>query len=147
MRHAGQNETCCIATKRRTAVVQEDEVEDGTPYDEDPWEDDWDWEWPEEPQITYREAIDRLRSLIQGRADVRIDWGGQRAFHGTMRGLSSLATPVAESSGCGSGRLLGWMASRGSSARPRCWSAVTPNCLRLRRCSTPRPASERTELE
>ncbi len=35
-----------MATKRRTAVVQEDEVEDGTPYDEDPWEDDWDWEWP-----------------------------------------------------------------------------------------------------
>jgi len=49
-------------------------------YDEDPWEDDWDWEWPEEPQVTYREAIDRLRTIIQGRADVRIDWNGQRGL-------------------------------------------------------------------
>ena len=29
----------------------EDKVEDVPPYDEDPWDDDWDWEWPEEPQI------------------------------------------------------------------------------------------------
>ena len=55
-------------------------MEDISPYDEDPWDDDWDLEWPEEPQITYREAIDRLRSLIQGRADVRIDWDGHRGL-------------------------------------------------------------------
>jgi hypothetical protein len=53
-------------------------VEDVPHYDEVPWDDDWDWEWPEEPQVTYRDAIDRLRSLIRGRADVRIEWNGQR---------------------------------------------------------------------
>jgi len=53
---------------------------ESTPYDEDPWEDDWDWDWPEEPQVTYREAIERLRGLIQGRADVRIEWNGQRGL-------------------------------------------------------------------
>jgi hypothetical protein len=53
-------------------------VEVSAPYDEDPWEDEWDWEWPEEPQVTYRDAIERLRSLVQGRTDVRIDWAGQR---------------------------------------------------------------------
>src|ERR1700678_1216612 len=58
----------------------EDEVEDVPPYDEDPWEDDWDWEWPEEPQLTYRDAIERLRNLIQGRTDVLIDWNGQRGL-------------------------------------------------------------------
>ena len=30
-------------------------------------DDDWDWGWPVEPEITYRHAIDRLRILIQGR--------------------------------------------------------------------------------
>src|SRR5258708_3232400 len=28
--------------------------------------------------MTYRDAVDRSRSLIQGRADVRIDWDGRR---------------------------------------------------------------------
>ena len=56
-------------------------MEDLPPYgDEDPWEDDWDWDWAEEPQVTYRDAIERLRSLIQGRTDVRIDWNGQRGL-------------------------------------------------------------------
>ncbi len=55
-------------------------MEEASPYDEDSWEDDWDWEWPEEPQITYREAVERLRNLIQGRADVRIDWDGLRTL-------------------------------------------------------------------
>lgn len=60
---------------------EEDEVEDPPPYgNEDPWEDDWDWEGPEEPQVTCRDAIERLRSLIQGRTDVRIDWNGQRGL-------------------------------------------------------------------
>ena len=52
---------------------------DMPPYgDEDPWEDDWDW--AEEPQVTYRGAIERLHSLIRGRTDVRIDWNGQRGL-------------------------------------------------------------------
>jgi hypothetical protein len=59
---------------------REVQVEDESPYDEDPWEDDWDWEWPEEPPITYREAVERLGSLTQGRADVRIEWGGLRTL-------------------------------------------------------------------
>lgn len=53
-------------------------MEDVRVYDEDPWE--YDWEWPEEPQVTYRQAIERLRGMIQGRADVRIDWNGQRGL-------------------------------------------------------------------
>ncbi len=55
-------------------------MDDQIPVNEDPWEDDWDWEWPEEPQVTYRDAIERLRSTIQGRADVRIDWNGLRGL-------------------------------------------------------------------
>lgn len=46
--------------------------------DEYPWDDDWDWDETAEPAITYREAIEQLRSLCNGRADVRIDWNGKR---------------------------------------------------------------------
>jgi hypothetical protein len=55
-------------------------VENEPPYAEDPWEDDWDWEWPEEPAVTYRDAVDQLRSLVQARADVRIEWNGLRGL-------------------------------------------------------------------
>jgi hypothetical protein len=51
-----------------------------------PWEDeDWDWGWSAEPVTTYREAVDQLRVLMQGRADVRIDWDGQRGPKGDAR--------------------------------------------------------------
>ena len=53
-------------------------MENMSAYDDDLWDDDWDWEEPDEPQVTYRQAIERLRSLTQGRADVRIDWDGRR---------------------------------------------------------------------
>lgn len=46
------------------------------PYEEDTW----DWDWPEDPQVTYRDAITQLSTLAQERNDVRVEWNGKRAL-------------------------------------------------------------------
>ena len=73
-------------------------MEDVSPYDEDSWYDDgWDWEWSTEPEITYRDAIGRLRTLIQGRADVRIEWNeGRRGPRDDARIVFTGATGTGE---------------------------------------------------
>jgi hypothetical protein len=62
---------------------------EGSAPDEVSWYDDeWDWEEPDEPAITYREAITQLQSLIhtQKRTDVHIDWeAGARGPKGDAR--------------------------------------------------------------
>lgn len=64
-------------------------MDDSAPDDEASWyEDEWDWEEPDEPAITYREAITQLQDLIntQKRTDVRIDWeAGARGPQGDAR--------------------------------------------------------------
>jgi hypothetical protein len=50
-------------------------VDDVASYDEDSgYDEEWDWELSDELEVTYREAVAQLRILIQGRADVRIEW-------------------------------------------------------------------------
>jgi len=53
------------------------QVEEGPWYDEDPW-DDWDWEGPDEPQVTYKQAVESLRALSKDHADIRVEWNGRR---------------------------------------------------------------------
>jgi hypothetical protein len=52
-------------------------VEEGSWYDEDPW-DDWDWEESNEPQVTYKQAVENLRTLSKDHADIRVEWNGRR---------------------------------------------------------------------
>ena len=73
-------------------------MEDISPLDEDSWYDDeGDWEWSTEPEITYRDAVGRLRTLVQGRADVRIEWdAGRRGPRGDARMVFIGATGTGE---------------------------------------------------
>jgi len=71
-----------------------DEVEDVPSYGEDPWVDDWDWEWPEEPQITYRDAIARLRSSSRAAPTFASTGTGSGAFRGTTLTGRQLGRPM-----------------------------------------------------
>jgi hypothetical protein len=51
-------------------------VEDGPWYEDDSW-DEWDWEGTDEPQVTYRQAVESLRALSKDQADVCVEWNGR----------------------------------------------------------------------
>ena len=65
-------------------AVGEGQVEDGSWYDEDPW-DDWDWERPSEPQVSYKRAVDILRVLSKDHAGICVEWNGRRGPRGDAR--------------------------------------------------------------
>lgn len=70
---------------------------DSSPYEEDSWFDEWDWESSTEPAITYKDAISRLQALIQGRADVRVEWeAGGRGPRDDARIVFAAATGTRE---------------------------------------------------
>ena len=50
-------------------------MENGPWYDDD--SSDWDWGETDEPQATYRQAVESLRALSKHHADVRIEWNGR----------------------------------------------------------------------
>lgn len=52
-------------------------MEDISQYDEDPWEDFED-DWPTPPQVSYREAVERLQGLARKRTDVLVEWDGKQ---------------------------------------------------------------------
>src|SRR5215467_6812073 len=70
-----QSSGCCMGSGG--SGLGRVQVEDGAWYDEDPWED-WDWEEPDEPQVTYKQAVESLRALSKDHADIRVEWNGRR---------------------------------------------------------------------
>ncbi|MEU6633723.1 hypothetical protein ABZ905_36380 [Streptomyces parvus] len=56
-------------------------MEDISQYEEDLWEDFED-DWFAPPQITYREAVERLQNLAINRTDVLVEWDGKQEWDG-----------------------------------------------------------------
>ncbi|MFF9527120.1 hypothetical protein ACF1DV_34875 [Streptomyces achromogenes] len=56
-------------------------MEDISQYDDDLW-DDFEDDWFAPPEITYQEAVERLRTLAGQRADVVVEWDGKRKGDG-----------------------------------------------------------------
>ncbi|MGY5060704.1 hypothetical protein ACWDFR_42715 [Streptomyces sp. 900105755] len=56
-------------------------MEDISQYDDDLW-DDFEDDWFAPPQITYREAVERLKSLADKRTDVVVEWDGKQKWDG-----------------------------------------------------------------
>ncbi|WP_193458819.1 MULTISPECIES: hypothetical protein [Streptomyces albogriseolus group] len=68
-------------TQLTNALDGEACVEDISEYDEDLWEDFEDDRFAP-PQITYREAVERLLNLASKRTDVRVEWDGKQEWDG-----------------------------------------------------------------
>ncbi|MFH9071973.1 hypothetical protein [Streptomyces alboflavus] len=56
-------------------------MEDISQYDDDLW-DDFEDDWFAPPQITYQEAVERLKSLAGKRTDVVVEWDGKQKWDG-----------------------------------------------------------------